>query len=147
MYPKALEDFMLGRIDWVNTPSRFLLMNRGYTYSTSHEFVSSFEPACVVAQSDLLTNKVMTTDPGFRASADDAYVPEFSPPTEVAYLILIADTGSPLTSSLIAYYDDLPGLPAVLGDLPVYIAPDARGLGLFADYELVPPPPEGASGE
>ncbi len=114
IYPKALEAFANGQIDWLTNKIRAYLIDAAdYTYSTTHEFLSSVPVGSRVANSDL-TGK--TNVSGALDANDTVLAGVSGDPSEAVILVRAAavDPGTDLAETaqrLIAYIDNYSGFP------------------------------------
>lgn len=110
LYDKAREKFLKGEISWTdpNTNIKVVLVGPEYSPSlTRDEFFSDIPVAARIAVSSALTNKQATNG---IASADNIVVANVSQGMTIRYIVLFKDTGSVLTSPLIAFIDTASGL-------------------------------------
>lgn len=108
LYPKGAQKILGKQIDFLNDAIKAAIVPSGYTFSTAHEFLSDLGSLVGTAQS--LTNKVIT---GGVFDADDVAFGAIAPGPTLKAVVLFIDTGSPTTSSLIAYLDEVTGFPMV----------------------------------
>lgn len=113
VYPKALDKFLTGDIDYVNDRIICLLIALDlYTPDFNNdEFLSSI-PEDAVLSTELLTGKE-TSGTGV-ADADDitfTSVPTNGNGYDVKALVMVKDTGLRTTSPLMLFYDTSPDLP------------------------------------
>lgn len=105
-YPKGAEKFGRAQINWESDDIAVAIVSASYTYSDSHEFLSSV--GALVGAKQVLAGKTFAggvfdaTDVGFGAIAAGS--------TGKA-LVLFKDTGSAATSPLLVYLDDVVGFP------------------------------------
>jgi hypothetical protein len=105
-YPKGAQKILGAQINFATDAITVALVSDSYTYSAAHEFLS--EVGTLVGTPVALTGKATTggvfdaADPSFGALA---------PGNTVKALALFKDTGNPTTSPLIAYLDEVTGLP------------------------------------
>lgn len=109
LYPKFKELALGGGADLVNGVVKLALIDVAqYTYSPSHQYFASAQ-AAVVSLPQSLVNKTVTNGV---FDADDVTFPSVLPAgTTVEALILFLDTGTAATSPLIAFFDQVTGLP------------------------------------
>ena len=109
LYPKGRENFLLGNIAWVSNNIKVLLIDTAkYTYSTSHEFLTSIGSSAIVKKST--GNLASKTATGGVANAAASVLASVSGASAEA-IVVYQDTGSSGTSRLIMYDDAATGLP------------------------------------
>lgn len=109
LYDKAVSRFMTAGIDMINDPIECALLCDG-SYSvdiTADEFLSEI-PVDEIVSKTLITGKTISGRRSF--DADDLVFPSVSGQT-VTQLVIVKSTGIADSSPLIAYYDDVAGLP------------------------------------
>ncbi len=101
LYPKAKEEFLSGNIDLANDTIKVALVDTGtYTYSAAHEDYA--DVSGVVGTDQTLGTKTVTS--GVFDAADATWTSVSGASVEA--VIIYKDTGTPATSTLIAYIDD-----------------------------------------
>lgn len=118
LYNKAREGFLSGDIDWDAGDIRAVLVDSGqYTFSATHQFLSSIAVGARIATSSALTGKTVTDGV---ADAADVVLPAVTG-VSVEAIVIYQNTGSASTSRLIAYIDTATGLPVTPngGDITV----------------------------
>lgn len=105
IYPSAKKAFMDGGIDLLNDDIVIVLVDSGYTYSSTHEFLDDVPSAARVHTTDPLTNKTTT---GGVFDADDVEEESVSG-DPVTAMLFVQDTGNEETSRLIAHFDNASG--------------------------------------
>lgn len=127
LYPKAREGFLSGQINWFADTIKCCLVDTGvYTYSTSHEFLSSVTG--IVATSAALTSKTVAL--GVADAADVTFSGVTGATVEA--VVIYKDTGVASTSRLIAYIDTGTGLPVTPNGGDVVLAWDNGANRIFA---------------
>ncbi len=96
--PKAAEAFLKGEIDWTTDDVRIQLFGGGYTYSTSHEFLS--DVADTIGSGTALSGRAVSG--GVLAAASSTVIA--APTDTVEGAVLYIHTGSSATSRLILCY-------------------------------------------
>jgi phage tail sheath gpL-like len=125
LYPKAKKAFLDGEIDLLdNTIKAILVDSADYTYSDTHQYLSSVASGAIVATSGAFSSKT-TTDGVF-----DAGDVTFSSVTgdQFEAVIIYKDTGDSATSNLIAYIDNATGLPITPSGGDITLQWDANGI-------------------
>lgn len=124
VYPLALQAFASKQIDWINDNIKLLLVSSGYTYSSSHQYISDIGGANIVARSPNLTGKSATNGV---LNASTTTVSSVTGST-ITQIILAQDSGVDGSSRLIAKLDSYTGLPLTPngGDVPVAFPGDAN---------------------
>lgn len=116
-YPLGKEKMLRGQINWEADTIKVALTTSDYTYSDTHEFLSSLSTA-VLAIPQALANKTVTS--GVFDANDIAFT---SVPTgsTVKALVVFKDTGVTSTSPLLAYLDAVTGFPMATfgGDISI----------------------------
>lgn len=109
LYDKGREAFAIKQINWVADTIKAVLIDTGaYTVNlATHQFLSDIPGGARVATSGALQNK---TAPAGVCDADDITVSGV-PNISVESLALFLDTGNAATSPLIAYIDNMTGMP------------------------------------
>ncbi|MDD2711293.1 MAG: hypothetical protein PHU77_00095 [Simplicispira sp.] len=103
-YPKGAQKILGGQIDLSAHTISAALVPSGYTYSTTHEFLS--DAGTVVGTPVDLANKSIT---GGIFDADDLNFGALAPGNTVKALVLFKNSGSPSTSPLLCYLDEVTG--------------------------------------
>jgi len=107
IYPKAKERFLKAEINLnTDTIKAALIDLADYSYSASHEFLSSASSA-IVGTPVTLTSKTFTN--GVFDAADATFATVTGDQSEAC--IIFKDTGDPATSPVIAFIDSGSGLP------------------------------------
>jgi len=106
LYPKFKEALLMGQINMINDTIKAMLVKTGYTYNSTHQYLSSVSDYNN-GRSSALTNKSVTNGV---FDADDILITAISA-TQVIAIVLYKDTGNDNTSPLIAYLDNVSGLP------------------------------------
>lgn len=104
VYPKGLEGFLDGSIDWDTNDVRAILIDSAdYTYSAAHDNLDDVAAAARVAVSGAMASKTVTN--GTADAADVTYTAVTGDPCEA--IVIYKHTGVESTSRLIAYIDGL----------------------------------------
>ena len=108
-YPLGAQKMLAGAntVDFVTDTIKVALVSSSYTFSTSHEFLSSL--GTVIGTSQPLANKSVT---GGVLDADDLNYGAIAPGSTIKALVVFKDTGNASTSPLLFYFDTVTGLPA-----------------------------------
>jgi hypothetical protein len=118
-YPKGLQHFAQGDINWNSDTIKVLLVNAtSYTPNfTTDEFKSDIPGGAIVATSAALASK--TTTAGVLNAANVTFSAVSG--SQVSYVIVFKDTGAGSTSDLILNFDTGTGLPVTPngGDITV----------------------------
>lgn len=104
-YPKGKEKMLRAQINFDTDTIKAVLVSSAYTYSVTHEFLSSLS---VVGTAQTLATK--TTNDGI-FDAGDVGFPALASGSTVKALVLYKDTGVDSTSPLLAYIDSITGFP------------------------------------
>jgi hypothetical protein len=115
-YPKAKENLLKGNIDVVNDTVKIAMVDTGtYTYSSTHELYSDLSG--VVGTPVALTTKTVTDG---AIGGDDVTFNSVTGNT-VEAIVMYVDSGTPATSYLISYIDDITNSPIIPngGDLTI----------------------------
>lgn len=114
VYPKALEGFAGGDIDWDADDIRAILVDLAdYTYNAAHDFLDDVPSGSRVAVSTALTGKTKTL--GVMDANDTTITSVTGDPAEA--VIVYKHTGTEGTSRLISFHDQ-DGLAAGLSLTP-----------------------------
>lgn len=105
-YPKGAQKILGGQIDFSTHPISAALVPSGYTYSVAHEFLSDVGTAIGTAVD--LTSKTIT---GGVFDAEDLNFGALAAGNTVKALVLFKNTGSPSTSPLLCFLDEVVGFP------------------------------------
>jgi len=106
LYPKGAEKLLGAQINLAADTIKAALVPSGYTFSNAHEHVADL--GTLVGQPVVLEGKVIA---GGVFDANDVAFGAIAAGSTVKALVLFKDSGSPATSPLIAYYDDVVGFP------------------------------------
>ena len=106
LYPKFKELLLSGSVNMTTDTIKAMLIKTGYTYSATHQYVSDVS-AYDNGRSSALSNKTVT-DGIF--DADDITITATTN-TQVIAIVLYKDTTEDTTSPLIAYIDNVAGIP------------------------------------
>lgn len=124
VYPKGLENFAAGNIDWdADTIKVTLIDTADYTYSSSHDAINDVAGAARVA-SATLTSKTNTNG---TLDAADATLTSVTGDVSEA-LIIWKDSGVEASSWLIAYIDSYSGFPITPNGGNITIAFPSSGI-------------------
>ena len=116
IYPKAKENLLSGNIDVTTNTIKVALIDTGtYTYATTHADYSDLSG--IVGTPQELTTKTITN--GAIGGDDITYSSVTG--NSVEAVVIYVDSGTPATSYLIAYIDDIANSPVVPngGDLTI----------------------------
>lgn len=105
-YPKGAQKILGGQIDFSTHTISAALVPSGYTYSAAHEFLS--DVGTVIGAPVDLAGKSITNG---TFDADDLIFGTLAPGSTVKALVLFKNTGSPSTSPLLCYLDEVTGFP------------------------------------
>ena len=106
LYPKFKELLLSGGINMTTDTIKAMLIKTGYTYNATHQYVSDVS-TYDNGRSSALSNKTVT-DGIF--DADDITITATTN-TQVIAIVLYKDTTEDTTSPLIAYIDNVAGIP------------------------------------
>jgi hypothetical protein len=126
IYPKFKQSILQAGLDLSSLTIKALLVktSSGYTYSSSHQYLSDISSGNRVATSPALTTKTFTNG---AFDSDDPTFPSVSG-SVVGAIVLFDDTGVAGTSALIMYQDTgVTGLPLTPDGSDVQIVVDAAG--------------------
>jgi hypothetical protein len=107
VYDKARQAYLAGDLDWDANDIKVVLVTSGYTFSQSHQYLSSIDDGYRVATSGNLANRSVADGV---ADADDVVFSSVSG-SQIAAIVIYQDSGNEATSRLIAFIDDATGLP------------------------------------
>lgn len=108
VYPKGLEGFLDGTIDWdTHTIKCVLIDSADYTYSAAHDNLDDVAAAGRVGTPQTLASKTVTN--GVADAADVTFNAVTGDPCEA--IVIWKDTGVESTSRLIAYIDGISVTP------------------------------------
>ncbi len=106
LYPKFKELLLSGGINMINDTIKVMLMKTFYVYNSTHQFVSAVS-AYENGRSVALTGKSITN--GVFDANDISIIATSN--SQVNAIILYKDTGNDGSSPLIAYIDNVAGIP------------------------------------
>lgn len=129
IYPKAKQRALTSGMNLsAGTVKAVLIDTASYTYSASHEFLSSIPVGARVGAAVTLAGKTVTD--GVFDCDDFAFTGLVAAPGIEAIGVFV-EVGSDATSPLIAYIDTATGLPAAAGATEVSVAVDSGANKLF----------------
>lgn len=102
VYPKAVEAFMSGGIDLLTDTIKVVLVDAGYVYSDTHEFLASVASTARVGTAVTLTGKAVTNG---AFTADDPTFTAVTAGDTATGMVVYKDTGVEATSRLLAHID------------------------------------------
>lgn len=105
-YPKGAEKVLSGAVNFAADDISVALVSSTYTYSNTHEFLSSV--GSLVGTPQTLTNKTVA---GGVFDADNLAFGALAPGSTIKALAIFKDTGNPSTSPLLCYLDEVTGFP------------------------------------
>lgn len=110
LYPKARKLFRRGELNWDGDTIRAALLTSGYVYDEDHEFLVDIAPAYRISVVDVTSRNYPDWAPGadYARGVCEFYLPEGSTGSSIVFF---KDTGDSSSSPLIAFYDDVQGLP------------------------------------
>lgn len=131
IYPLAKESFLTAGINMSSDTIKIALVkvSGGYTYSASHQFLSSVG-ANVLGTAQTLGTKTVTN--GVFDAADVTFTSVAGGSGDVGALIIYKDTGSSATSNLIAYIDTATGIPVTPNGGNITITFDSGANKIFS---------------
>ena len=106
-YPLGAQKILGGAINFSTDTIKAVLVTGGYTFSDSHEFFSQVS-GLVLGAPVTLANKSIA---GGVFDADDAPFGAIAGGNIAQAILLYKDTGSPASSPLICYLDEVTGFP------------------------------------
>ena len=123
VYPLILEAFATKAVSWTADTVKMILVTSGYTFSTSHQYITDLG-ANIVARSPALGSKTATA--GVLDAADTTVVSVSG--STVTQLVLSFDNGTDATSRLIAHITSYTGLPLTPtgADVPIIFPSDSN---------------------
>lgn len=108
LYDTARAAFAQAQVNWVSDSISVVLVDTAqYTFSASHQFLSSIAAGARVATTSVLTRTI--TANGACDAADTVFSTVSGATVEA--VVIYKDTGNAATSQLLAYFDTLTGLP------------------------------------
>jgi hypothetical protein len=108
VYPKGLEGFLDGSIDWDTNTIKCVLIDTGaYTYSAAHDNLDDVAAGSRIGTPQTLASKTVTN--GVADAADVTFTAVTGASVEA--IVIWKDTGVESTSRLIAYIDGLSVTP------------------------------------
>jgi len=129
IYPAAKEKFLSGQLNWLSDPIVCLLVGTAnYTFSSAHASLADVPTAARIATSGTLTGRTATL--GVADAADISFGSVTG--NIVNAVILYANSGTALSSPLIAYLDTaVSGLPLNPNGAPIAITWDNGASKIF----------------
>jgi hypothetical protein len=128
LYPISRQNFLTAQFDWVTNPIAMLLLDTSYVFDEAHENLIDIPvPSRAAAP---WTLALTLAQDGFADGAAAQFI-GLVWPTPISQVVLFHNTGDEATSTLIAYYDQVLGLPlnAVGGNYAFF--PDQAFGGYF----------------
>lgn len=101
-WPKALEAWATGGVDWVGDTIHVRAVEAGYTYDAADEFMADLTGVGATVFDFLLAGRSAT---GGVLDADPHTEPGVAPGSTVTQLIVYVDSGSSATSRLLLFLD------------------------------------------
>lgn len=130
LYPKAKERALAGGLNLIAGAVKVQLIDLGaYTYSASHEFLSSVPAGARIGTAATLATKSNTNGV---FDADDATFSGLVGAPTIEALLIYVDTGVEGTSPLVALIDTATGLPIAAGATGGTVAWDNGANKIFA---------------
>lgn len=125
LFPKGISHKWAGDIDWDAHTFKLIALTSAYTFSDSHEFVSSLSGE--VARSAALASKTNTPGTGNCAiDAADTVFTAVAAGSTIARIVLYRDTGADGTSILLGYWDSFTA--TATNDNDITVAFNASGI-------------------
>lgn len=125
VYPKALDAFLAGSVDFVTDTIKVQLLDSTYTYSAAHDFLDDITGT--VGTATALSGKSTVNGEAF---ASDTTIPAVPSGSTVTALVVYQDTGTAGTSQLLAFIDtkaDTTAISVVTNDEDIIVAwPSSR---------------------
>lgn len=130
LYPLARQKFATATFNWPTLNVKIALLASGYVPNFANQYISDISSVSILATSGNITNLAATN--GY-CTGDTANLGLILSPVLAGSLLFYNDTGTPTTSTLIAYFDtpDVPGLPAVLNGSNFYVYKNLNYGGWF----------------
>ncbi len=130
LYPAARQAFATAALNWPSINMKMLLLDSSFVPNFANTFLSDLPPANILATSADVTG--LAASNGY-CTGDTTSFGVISSPRPAGYVIFYQDTGNPMTSLLIAFFDtpDLPGLPLSLQGLEYFLYQNLTYNGWF----------------
>lgn len=127
IYTPTRQKFLRGQIDWNVSDMYVCLVDNQYTFDTNHEFLDSIPAPSRIATADIPNE---TSVNGFAQGGSAQFIGLSSPSTIMA-VVIFRNTGDPATSELVAFYDDVVGIPFTPVGLDYFVSQDLTFGGFF----------------
>lgn len=128
LYTPARQKFLNGQIDWDASDMQMVLLDlTQYGFDPTHEFLSDIPTAAHVAIGDITAE---ASAEGF-AQGEPAKFYALTSAQTVSAVAIFKNSGSPATNELIAYYDDIVGVPFQPQGMDYFISFDVVFGGFF----------------
>lgn len=111
LYDKGREGFLDGSIDWDTDDIRAVLLRSSYVFNAAHDFIDDITTANENGRTAALGSKTATS--GVADAADTSLTATAAAACNA--VALFKHTGSDATARLIAYIDNMTGLPFTPG--------------------------------
>lgn len=120
LYPLARQLFATGALNWATANIKAAVLAAGYVPDFTQQYLSGIPVGAVLGTTPNLTGK--TGAAGY-LDGNTASFGVISSPALAGYILFYHDTGSPATSTLIAFFDspDLPGMPQQLTGIDYFL--------------------------
>lgn len=129
LYVSGKTGLLKGDIDLEADNIKVALVGPGYTVNLTVHDSYSFISANVVGTPQPITGKVVASGIFFGAGTEFSGLAEL---LNISYIVIYKDTGVASTSTLIAYYDTSPELPAVTDGGPFTVSFPGSGVGILS---------------
>jgi hypothetical protein len=125
LYPKGKEAFLGGDLDWDAQTFKVVLLTSAYTYDAAHDNLDDIGGGARVATSSALANKTKTNG---AADADDVVFTTPASGSTVTQFAIFKDSGTESTSTLVALFDTVTGLPLLTNGGNINLVWNASGI-------------------
>lgn len=127
LFPQSRQLFATKQLSWPADDFRAAFLLGTYSFRSSDKFVSDLA-AYIAQRSDPVASR--TAVDGF-CSAAAIQLPTLISGLSIGSVVIFHDTGVDSTSSLVAFYDDMTGLPFVSEEKAYELLPDVAFGGFF----------------
>ena len=128
LFVAARQKYQTAQYDWPNLVLAVQLVDSLYVFNELHQFLSDIPVGSRAGTLETITNPIAL---GGFASGDSVSFNNLVHGEEINQVVIVVNTGDPTTTELIAYYDDVIGLPITATGATYTLAPDAAFGGFF----------------
>lgn len=128
LYPKGKTRILKAQVDFELDDIKVAMVSSGYTYNSAHEYYTDL--GANVLSTDILLSGKSVTDGAF--DANDVTWTAVAAGSTAKALVLYRDTGTPSTSPLLLYLDNITGWPLATSGGNITVTWDNGGFKIFS---------------